>query len=255
MRIRSRSTRSAPISSGSALAAGSMTTRPRPARRCGTRSSRSPAARSRRLDALMKEFPNNDTLRYFAGRGLESPRRTGFLNGIATTVTPSAEELRALMQLELTPSSAWRSTGSRSPASSRSTPAHPRPPVGQSSSREPSATFRSNSPNRSPSPARSTNRPPHLPHPRRQRQRTAPRAREGGGAMKALLTLALSLPLFARAWPARHAECSWPTTTSSSCRGSRRPNVSARRGAIAVERHASGGAPIRFTIASPSSIW
>ena len=53
------------------------------------------------LDALMKQFPNNDTLRYLA-----SPPRTAapaFLSGNATNVTPAPDELRALMQLDLTP--------------------------------------------------------------------------------------------------------------------------------------------------------
>jgi hypothetical protein len=55
------------------------------------------------LDALTKEFPNNDTLRYLQGAGWKAGATPGFLSGSAKNVTPSAEELRAMMQLELTP--------------------------------------------------------------------------------------------------------------------------------------------------------
>jgi hypothetical protein len=55
------------------------------------------------LDKLMKEFPNNDTLAYLASSAGKPRAVPAFLGGSATTVTPSAEELRALMQLELTP--------------------------------------------------------------------------------------------------------------------------------------------------------
>ncbi|HEX3582780.1 MAG TPA: tetratricopeptide repeat protein [Thermoanaerobaculia bacterium] len=55
------------------------------------------------LDALMKQFPNNDTLRELEGAGWKARPTPGFLTGNATNVTPSPEELRALMQLDLTP--------------------------------------------------------------------------------------------------------------------------------------------------------
>jgi tetratricopeptide (TPR) repeat protein len=55
------------------------------------------------LDALMKQFPNNDTLRYLQDAGWKARAAPGFLGGSATNVTPSAAELKALMQLELTP--------------------------------------------------------------------------------------------------------------------------------------------------------
>jgi len=53
------------------------------------------------LDALMKQFPGNDTLRDLA----TMPRAAApaFLSGSATNVTPAPDELRALMQLDLTP--------------------------------------------------------------------------------------------------------------------------------------------------------
>jgi len=53
------------------------------------------------LDALMKQFPDNDTLRYLA----TTPRAAvpAFLGGNAANVTPSADELHSLMQLDLTP--------------------------------------------------------------------------------------------------------------------------------------------------------
>ena len=53
------------------------------------------------LDALMRQFPGNDTLRELATMQRTTAPR--FLTGNATDVTPAAEELRALMQLDLTP--------------------------------------------------------------------------------------------------------------------------------------------------------
>jgi len=53
------------------------------------------------LDALMKQFPNNDTLRDLTTMSRAAP--PAFLSGNATKVTPAVEELRALMQLDLTP--------------------------------------------------------------------------------------------------------------------------------------------------------
>jgi len=53
------------------------------------------------LDALMKQFPNNDTLRDLATMSRAAP--PAFLSGNATNVAPAVEELRALMQLDLTP--------------------------------------------------------------------------------------------------------------------------------------------------------
>lgn len=55
------------------------------------------------LDALMKEFPNNDTLLHLESAGSKARDTPEFLNGSVTNVTPNAEELRTLMQLELTP--------------------------------------------------------------------------------------------------------------------------------------------------------
>ncbi|HEY2324639.1 MAG TPA: tetratricopeptide repeat protein [Thermoanaerobaculia bacterium] len=52
------------------------------------------------LDALMKQFPGNDTLRELATPRSHAP---AFLAGSATSVSPTAEELRDLMQLDLTP--------------------------------------------------------------------------------------------------------------------------------------------------------
>jgi tetratricopeptide (TPR) repeat protein len=53
------------------------------------------------LDALMTQFPNNDTLRYLAA--MREAAVPAFLDGKTTSVTPSPSELRALMQLDLTP--------------------------------------------------------------------------------------------------------------------------------------------------------
>ena len=53
------------------------------------------------LDALMKRFPDNGTLRYLASLPVAQP--PAFLDGKTTSATPTASELRALMQLELTP--------------------------------------------------------------------------------------------------------------------------------------------------------
>jgi tetratricopeptide (TPR) repeat protein len=53
------------------------------------------------LDALMKQFPDNDTLRYLANAPQTAP--PPFLTNPATSVTPKPEDLRALMQLDLTP--------------------------------------------------------------------------------------------------------------------------------------------------------
>jgi Tfp pilus assembly protein PilF len=53
------------------------------------------------LEALMKQFPNNDTLRYLATTRRNAP--PPFLTGTVTAVTPSPAELRSLMQLDLTP--------------------------------------------------------------------------------------------------------------------------------------------------------
>ncbi|HEV8445296.1 MAG TPA: hypothetical protein VGQ44_00655 [Gemmatimonadaceae bacterium] len=55
------------------------------------------------LDALMKRFPNNDTLRELAT--MSRAVAPAFLSGTATnvTVTPAVADLRALMQLDLTP--------------------------------------------------------------------------------------------------------------------------------------------------------
>jgi hypothetical protein len=54
------------------------------------------------LDALMRQFPNNDTLRYLATmpRSVAPPP---FLSHPVTSVTPKPDELRALIQLDLTP--------------------------------------------------------------------------------------------------------------------------------------------------------
>jgi tetratricopeptide (TPR) repeat protein len=54
------------------------------------------------LDALMTKFPNNDALRYLGSMN-EAPAAPSFLEGSATTVAPTSSELRALMQLDLTP--------------------------------------------------------------------------------------------------------------------------------------------------------
>jgi tetratricopeptide (TPR) repeat protein len=54
------------------------------------------------LDALMKQFPNNDTLQYLQG-AWKARTAPAFLSGSVTNVMPTAEELRALMQLDLTP--------------------------------------------------------------------------------------------------------------------------------------------------------
>jgi len=53
------------------------------------------------LDALMKQFPNNDTLRDLATMSRAAP--PAFLSRNATNVAPSVDELRALMQLDLRP--------------------------------------------------------------------------------------------------------------------------------------------------------
>jgi Tfp pilus assembly protein PilF len=53
------------------------------------------------LGALMKRFPNNDTLRELAT--MSRATAPAFLSGTATNVTPAVADLRELMQLDLTP--------------------------------------------------------------------------------------------------------------------------------------------------------
>jgi tetratricopeptide (TPR) repeat protein len=53
------------------------------------------------IEALMKRFPDNDTLRYLASVPLAQP--PAFLSGKETNVMPASSDLRALMQIELTP--------------------------------------------------------------------------------------------------------------------------------------------------------
>jgi tetratricopeptide (TPR) repeat protein len=53
------------------------------------------------LDTLMREFPNNDTLRYLATMPNTAP--PSFLTNPVTSVTPKPDQLRALLQLDLTP--------------------------------------------------------------------------------------------------------------------------------------------------------
>jgi hypothetical protein len=54
------------------------------------------------LDALMAKYPNNDALRYLGSLN-EAPAAPSFFEGSTTNVVPTSSELRALMQLDLTP--------------------------------------------------------------------------------------------------------------------------------------------------------